>query len=73
MGIYFTPDNFKSTYKESRTETANRCGYCGSHIFLRFRDGYDESYKLNGKYICLSCLRKQANVYGVSVRDLIKR
>ena len=64
---------FKPTYKESRTETTNRCGYCGSHIFLRFRDGYDESYKLNGKYICWSCLRKYAEFYGVSVRELIKR
>ena len=73
MGIYITPDNFKSTYKESRTETANRCGYCGSHIFLRFRDGDEDSYRLNGKYICLSCLRKYAEICGTSVRDLIKR
>ena len=63
---------FTPKYKESHTEIYNKCGYCGSHIFLRFRDGNVDSYKLNGKYICWSCLRDLAYRLGVSIKDLIK-
>lgn len=61
---------FVSTYKESHTEAGNRCGYCGFSIYPR-RDGNRDSYKLNGKYICLRCLKDYANSYGMTLKELI--
>lgn len=65
--------NFIPKYEYSETEFMHRCGYCQCHISLRkFSDGtMEKSYKLNGKYICWSCLRDKAHFYGKSVSEFI--
>lgn len=61
---------FKLTYKYIQTEIPNKCTNCKCNIFLR--DGED-SYSLNGKHICRSCLKDFSNKLGISMSELINR
>ena len=58
---------FIPIHKESYTKTSKECEYCGGRIFLKYKDKEANSYKLNGKYICLYCLQKYAYKFGLPI------